>query len=268
MSFADTVINRNKGSNMRRTEFMQLGQGAHTIRILQPQAKTYPTHFLKGRGSILCLEDECPICSNNKSLWLQFDREAKKQTGYNAKQYRFYVNVLDKTPAKTCECGKEYKNLVTTICQCGKVLSDAKPLNKVRVLNKGTTLRDDLDSIDKAIQNESGEPIGITNYDIILMVSGVDNDTKTTPVPRTESNKPVELGEQELYDLEKVIVRLTPEEMLDAQRGVSFKDIFSARKAKEAQEVTLENLERVQPVASQETLDEVNDAVNQLFNQQ
>lgn len=275
MPFADTVITRgNKQSDTRKTEFMQVGQGAHTIRILQPQAKTYPTHFFKGRGSVLCLEEECPICANNRSLWLQFDKEAKKQQSYNAKQYRFYVNVLDKTPAKVCECGKEYKALERLVCDCGKQLPAPAPLNKIKVLNKGITLRNDLDSIDNAIQypanhENAGTPIGLMNYDIVLMVSGTGNETKVTPIPRTDSNQPVELGEQQLYDLEKIILVFTPEEMLDVQRGVSIKDIFAARRAKEASEFNPETFEKtVEPIVTQETLDEVNAKVSSLFNQQ
>jgi hypothetical protein len=260
MSFADTVINRGYKSDRKKNEFMQVGQGAHTIRILQPQAKTYPTHFFKNTFStVLCLEEDCPICNNNRSLWQQFDKEAKKQSGYNPRQYRFYVNVLDKTPAKTCEkCGTEYKDLRNTICKCGEVLpTEAKPINKVRILNKGTTLRDDLDSIDKAIQHPNGEPIGLMNYDIVLMVSGTQQDTKTTPVPKTDANEPIPEG-LELFDLDKVVVRLEPSEMLDLQRGISVRDIFKARRA---EEVSFE------PAVSEEVVEQVNDAVKALFNQ-
>lgn len=260
MSFADTVINRGFKSDRKKNEFMQVGQGAHTIRILQSQAKTYPTHFFKHSfTTVLCLEDECPICNNNRSLWQQFDKEAKKQSGYNPRQYRFYVNVLDKTPAKACEkCGTEYKDTRNTICKCGEVLpAEIKPINKVKILNKGVTLRDDLDSIDKAIQDSNGTPIGLMNYDITLMVSGTGNETKTTPVPRTDANEPIPEG-LELFDLEKVIITLEPAEMLDLQRGISLKDIFAARKK---EEVSFE------PAVSQETIDQVNDAVNALFKQ-
>src|SRR5574339_256667 len=197
MSFADIKIERGFKSDRKKNEFMQVGQGAHIIRILQPQAKTYPTHFFRNTyTTVLCLEDECPICKNNKSLGQQFDKDAKKQPSYNARQYRFYVNVFDKTPAKTCEkCGKEYKDLRQTVCTCGEILpAEAKPINKVKILNKGTTLRDDLDSIDKATQDSEGNPIGLTNYDFVLMVSGTGTDTRITPVPRTEANQPVPEG--------------------------------------------------------------------------
>lgn len=260
MSFADTVIKFNTFDNkFKRTEFMALPTGAHTIRILQPQAKTVPTHFFRNNNTtVLCLGGECPVCANNKKLIMQFPETFRDQHDYNKINYRFFVNVLDKTPVKTCECGKEYKNLAMTICTCGKVLSEVHLLNKVKVMSKGITLRDDLDIIDKATLDEQGTPIGLMNYDTVLVVSGTGRDTKVTPVPRTEANKPVELGEQELFDLEKAIIVLTPPEMLDVQRGIRLKDIFSARKAK---------AETVDPIVPQETLDKVNEAINALFNQ-
>lgn len=262
MSFIDREVKFNKGSsNYKRTEFMTLTNGAHTIRVLDEQAKTVPTHFFNNsKATVLCLEDNCPICENNKRLISQFPNNFREQSAYNKINYRFFVNVFDKTPAKVCtKCGKEWKNLAQTVCSCGEVLPEAKPLNKVKVLSKGLTLRDDLGSVEKAILDESGTPIGLTNYDVTLMVTAAGTrDAKITPVPRTDSTQPVDLGEQEKFDLEKATIVLEPSEMLDLQRGISLKDIFASRKK---EEVTFD------PVASQDELDKVNDAVNKLFNQ-
>lgn len=261
MSFIDYEVNFNKNSEskFKKTEFMQLGQGAHTIRILQSQVKTKPTHFFNhSKSSVLCLGDECPICANNKKLIMQFPENFRDQPGYNKVNYRFFINVLDKTPAKVCtKCGKEYKDLRNTICTCGEVLPQANQLNKVKVLSKGLTLRDDLGSIDKAILNSDGTPVGLMNFDMVLMVSGTGRDTKITPVPRTEANQSIPEG-LELFDLEKCVISLNPAEMLDLQRGIGLKDIFAARKAKE---------ESFEPAVSQETIEEVNAAVDALFNQ-
>src|SRR3990172_10248604 len=177
MSFSDLEVKFNNFSNdskFKRTEFMSLTSGAHTIRILNEQAKTKPTHFFKvNNTTVLCLGDECPVCANNKKLIMQFPENFREQTGYNKITYRFFVNVLDKTPAKTCgKCNKEYKDLRQTICTCGEVLPEAMPLNKVKVLSKGLTLRNDLDSVDNAILDNTGTPIGLINYDIVLMVTG------------------------------------------------------------------------------------------------
>jgi len=260
--FADLEVKFNQFENkFKRTEFMSLTTGAHTVRILQPQAKTVPTHFFNNtKTTVLCLGDDCPVCANNKKLISQFPETFRDQRDYVKINYRFFVNVLDKTVAKTCECGKEYKNLAMTICTCGKVLNNPAPLNKVKVMSKGITLRDDLDSIDKAILDNQGTPIGLVNYDVVLMVSGTGRDTKVTPVPRTEANQPVELNGQELFDVEKAYIVVTPAEMLDVQRGISLKDIFSARKAENKSNI-------IEPIASQEVLDEVNAAVDEIFKQ-
>lgn len=261
MPFADKEIKFNNfNSDFKRTEFMALPQGAHTIRILQDQAKTRPTHFFQvNNTTVLCLEDNCPICQNNKSLIGQFPENFRDQTGYCKVNWRFFVNVLDKTPAKVCECGKEYKALSMTICTCGKVLPDAAPLNKVKVLSKGITLRDDLDSIDKAIQNPNGEPKGLMNYDVTLMVSGAGRDTKITPVPRTDITDPIPEG-LELFDLEKAVITLTPSEMLDVQRGTRLKDIFAARK-NETKKADF----AVEEAVSEEVVADVQSKINTLF---
>lgn len=260
-NFIDREVKFNKGgdSNFKRTEFMQVGQGAHTIRILQPQVKTLPTHYFdSSRASVLCLEDECPICANNKKLYMQFNKEANKQPGYNRVNWRFFVNVLDKTPARVCtKCGKEYKDTRNTICTCGEVLPDVAPLNKVKVLSKGLMLRDDLDSVNNAIRDAEGNSIGLVNYDITLMVSGAGRETKITPVPRTDLKDPIPEG-LELFDLEKAVITLTASEMLDLSNGHSLKDIFSARKTEAAS---------FEPAVDQVTVDKVNDAVNKLFSQ-
>jgi hypothetical protein len=260
-SFIDREVKFNKGgdSNFKRTEFMQVGQGAHTIRILQPQVKTLPTHYFEhSKASVLCLEDECPICANNKKLYMQFGKEANKQPGYNRTNWRFFVNVLDKTPARVCsKCGKEYKDTRNTICTCGEVLGEVKNLNKVKVLSKGLMLRDDLGSVNDAIKDNGGNPIGLVNYDITLMVSGAGRDTKITPVPRTDLNEPVPEG-LELFDLEKAVITLDANEMLDLFNGHSLKDIFAARKKEEIS---------VESAVDQETIDKVNSAVEKLFNQ-
>jgi hypothetical protein len=263
MSFIDREVNFNRGSSKyKRTEFMALSNGAHTVRILDEQAKTVPTHFFNNtKTTVLCLEENCPICDNNKKLISQFPNNFREQPSYNKVTYRFVVNVYDKTPAKVCsKCGKEWKNLQQTVCSCGEVLpAQAQPLNKVKVLSKGITLRDDLGSVEKAILDPSGTPIGLQNYDVTLMVTGAGTkDAKVTPVPRTDSTQPVDLGEQEKYDLDKVTIVLEPSEMLDAQRGISLKDIFNSRKK---EEVTFE------PAVSQDELDKVNDAVSKLFNE-
>ncbi len=257
----EVKFNKNTESKYKRTEFMQLAQGANTIRILQPQVKTKPTHYFEhAKASVLCLGDECPICANNRKLFMQFDREAPKQPGFNRINYRFFINVLDKTPAKICtKCSKEYKDIRNTICSCGEVLpAQAVPLNKVKVLSRGLELRDDLGSISKAILRPDGTPIDITSYDVMLMVNGTGRGS-ITPVPRTDASEPTPEG-LELFDLDKAVIEFNASELLDLHSGHSLKDIFAARKNKKDEFVP-------ETAVSQETIDQVNDAVNKLFNQ-
>lgn len=265
MSFIDVEVkfNSNSDSKFKKTEFMSLTNGAHTVRLLNDKAKTVPTHFFnRSKATVLCLGDECPICANNKKLYMQFNKEANKQPEYNKVTYRFYVNVLDKTPAKTCtKCGLEYKDIRNTVCSCGEILpATATPLNKVKVIAKGLTLRDDLDSVSRAILDNTGTPVPLTSYDMVLMVTGAGTrDAHITPVPRPDMNEPTPEG-LELFDLERATIKFDASEMLDLQRGVSLKDIFSARKNKQDEFVP-------EQAVSQETIDQVNDAVSKLFNQ-
>ena len=193
---------------------------------------------------------------------MQFPDTFREQSGYNKGVKRFFVNVLDKTLAKVCTaCNKEYKNISTIVCTCGEALPDAQPLNKVKVLAKGVSLFEQLVAIDNAILDDSGEKIGLTNYDINIVVSGVGRDISYTPIPDTSKREPVEAKyADELFDLDKATIKLTPEEMLDLARGVTLKDIFAARKA---QEVEVQVGEQV----SEETLANVNQQVANLFAQ-
>lgn len=220
-------------SNVRRTEYISLTPGAHVIRILNSRAKDIFVHYIN-KATVECLGDDCPICANNKSLISAFPNDFRNQPGYVKKTERHYVNVLDKTPAKVCECGQEYKDLSATFCRCGKQLPDAKPLMKVKVLAKGKTLFEHLETIHNSILDAENNPIGIHNYDISLVVSGTGRDVNYTPIPNPANSAPVEQKYlDEMFDLDKAIIRLTPEELLDLQRGISLKDIFAARRSKE-----------------------------------
>lgn len=263
MSFADIrpTTDSNFKSDIRRTEFMQLQTGANIIRILEPTARKFKTHYLN-KATVVCLEDDCPICANNKKLIMQFPDTFRDQHSYNRASERFYVNVFDKTPAKVCTaCGKEYKKLDAIVCSCGQQLpTEVKPLNKVKVLAKGPMLFGHLETINNSILDQSGNQVGINNYDVTVIVSGAGRDVNYTPIPNQNANAPVELGEQELFDLDKAVIVLTAEELLDLQRGITLKDIFAARRSKEEQTT-------VAPQVSDEVVAEVNSEIAKLFQQ-
>lgn len=222
-------------SKFRKTEYMNLGEGMHVLRILENPAHKHYTHFL-GRSYIECLGNECPICENNKKLMFENSKEFRKAKGWNPRSERFYVNVLDKTNSKVCTaCGVEEKNVDRLSCMaCGTALPVAAPLNKVKVLAKGKGVFDDLNMLSATVRDVNDQEIDIRAYDWNVIVRGTAKDTVTTVSPRwipgTESLP--ELGEgNELFDLSNACVNLSREEMLDVFNGANLKDVFNLRKA-------------------------------------
>lgn len=227
-------------TEFRKPAYMELTSGSHTIRILQTNAKGYFQHWLG--GPVECLGDDCPQCALNKKLLVDNNNDfnaAKKVTGFNWRQERAAVNVLDRTPVKICpQCSKEVKaidDVFSAACpSCGHFIQKvpAKPLNVVKIFSRAASVFQKLDLFDKSTLDEDGEKIGLTNFDIELLVSG------NTTIPRKTSNMDeVMVKEEALYDLDSVVMSLTPEEMAQRMRGVSFKDIFAARRAEDVSEV-------------------------------
>jgi hypothetical protein len=260
--FADGIDNeKSENSEFTKTVYMRLEDGhKYTIRILEPKAKKIFTHFLGGKYSVLCLGDNCPICKRTLELYQQYPETFRKESGYNPRQKRYYVNVLDKTPVKRCpKCNKEYANLNMGICNdCSVALEGPVPSNTVKVLSKGPAVFGQFNDIHSSVVDDDGNKLGIHTFDLDLTVNGKGKDTRITVIPLPHKNKPVE-GKFELFDLSSPVPELTPEEMLDVQRGVSLKDIYVARKAEKDMEFGPEAVD-----ANLE--EEVNEAVNKLFN--
>ncbi len=272
-----------------RTKFFKLTEGQHIIRLLQPmgEIKMVYTHWLN-RISIECLGDTCPICSNNQEILTRVSKEvgqkeawkqAKKEEGFNPWQLRYYANVLDRTPVKVHpEAAKGTENKINAagefpvLCEETKLPLADVPVtssNTVRVLSSGKTLFEDLDAIDLATcgleSDESGMPIplGITNYDVALIVSGEGRERNVSPVPQASRNDVVEVTE-ELYDLNKAIITLTSDEVSSFIRGVSLRDIFTSRNAIENIEIKKEAIAQdIETVSNLE--DEITDSVKALL---
>lgn len=230
MSFGDTKTAQPAGGTQKRTQFIKLQAGfPATIRIIGSENLEF-THYVNG-STVKCLEDACPICANNKRLFLEKGKDARNDPSFIAKVKRYSVNVLDKSPVKKCKCGLEYSDTTKTTCTCGQILtSPVEASNTVKVLSRGASLFDQLFAVNAAILNTEGEPVGIDNYDITLVVSGSGKTTVVSVIPNPTLNSPVPEG-LELYDLASVTLSLDPGEMLDVIRGVSVRDIFAARKA-------------------------------------
>lgn len=259
--FADIENETKDFPQEKKINFMKL-TSKHTIRILEEKATKIYAHFLGGRYSVKCLGDNCPICKQTFQLISDYPETFRNEPTYSPRQKRYYVNVLDKTPVKKCpECGNEYTNLTTGICtSCSVALGKAEPSNTVKVLSKGPAVFSQFNDIHSAVLDDSGEQLGINNFDLVLVVNGRGKDTKITVIPEPHKNAPVDV-EYELFDVSKAIIEVEPDEMLDLQRGVSLKDIFAARRAEQGAEFSPKES------VSEEVLADVNDAVNKLFSQ-
>ena len=235
MSFFEKSDNESK---FKKTEYLKLTQGTHTIRIIQQEGKKYYHHWL-GSG-VECLGEACPQCKQNKQIIDDIggdSQEAYKQAlkveGFVPRQARGAVNVLDKTPVKICpKCKTENRpanNVFSAACDnCGQILIEVVPIvtNSIKVFSRAATVFEQIDDLDKAVLDENKEPIGVTNFDLNLHVVG----NNTVPVP-TDNRDVVEFSEDDLFDLEGVAIKLTVEEMEARMKGTSFKEIYQARKS-------------------------------------
>lgn len=231
-AFADSHEYKYGKPEFKKNEYIQLAQGPNIIRILEPKSKKEIVHYIN-RGYVKCLEEQCPICANNRNLIRDYPETFRKEKSYSAAIARYYVNVLDRTPVKICgACGKEHKDLTKLKCECGGLLPvDAQPLNRIRILAKGTSLFvEQLNVIQNAILTPEGEPMGITSFDINLFVKGEGRDTRITAIADPTKNDVIEFNPLDLFDIENLVMELTPEEMLEVQSGVSYKDIFANRR--------------------------------------
>ena len=87
------ITPRTEKKSFQRTVFLSLDLGQHIIRFLQPSSEAYKTyiHFLQNtKISIKCLGDDCPICENNRRLYLQNPKNAGKIAGYVTRSTRYF----------------------------------------------------------------------------------------------------------------------------------------------------------------------------------
>lgn len=231
MPFADTQLTKNQPESFRKIEYLKLEQGQNIIRVLEPQALMKWTHYIN-RMTVACLGEDCPICEHNKKLIFENKENFRQQSGYYAKTRKYFVNVLDRTPVKICpKCGHEIKLMASPVCpSCNTLVVNVEVtlLNKVRVLSKGATLFDVLNALDMYTFNEKKEPIGITNFDIMFIVSGQGKEQKINAMPTQVMDK-VTVPQEALFDLSKCLIVLTPDELISLSKGVQLRDILLAR---------------------------------------
>jgi hypothetical protein len=236
MTFANIpTYEKKENTQAKRLEYLDLSSPA-IVRILSRHPYSVDSHFfMSSKASVECLGDECPVCEVNRKVYANNPEDFRDDPNYHARSIRFFVNVLDRTPTRICaKCNAEVKNPSTPACpKCSEIISGIKPepLNKVKVLGKGVQLFEQLNAIEASVLGQDGSPLGLTTYDLTLVPSGSGKKTTITPIPDKSSNDVVEVPEENLFDLTKAIVKLSREEMIDLQKGISLKDIFAARKA-------------------------------------
>lgn len=258
--FGTTVEDKTKReSKFRKTEFMRLDEGEHVIRIIEPRETKHFTHYV-GWAYLKCLGDECPLCANNKKIMYEHPEDYREVKGWNPRRDRYYINVLDRTVAKKCEkCETVAPNHFDLCPACGSTLPKAEPINKVKVFSGSGKLFEDLKVLSKTVRDENDERVDIRAYDWIVMVRGKSRDKITNVRPNYFPSKAglLEVTE-ELYDLSKAVIEVSPEEMLDIFNGTSLKDIFTMRRAKKQ---VLDNEE----ITGEDIQAEIESSVNDIF---
>jgi hypothetical protein len=221
-----------------KAQFLRLVQGQHTIRILDKEVEPIDTHFLLQKYTIACLGEECPVCDNNQRLMMQNPNDFRNQEGWYPRSKRWLLNVLDRSMVKICpnaECQNAVKKegaAFPAACPvCGTFVTAAPvvPYNKVLIMSCGVTLAEQLNMIEQATVGDDGSPLGWTNFDITLMVSGVGRKKQITPIP-TRTFDVVEIPADARQDTSQAVVRLSAAEIIDLLKMVPLKDIYNARK--------------------------------------
>jgi hypothetical protein len=241
------------------------------IRILS-EPVVFFTHFINN-ATVKCLEDDCPICQVNRQMIQEHPEDYKKYTGFNPWRKMYFVNILDRTVVKTCEkCGYENKSIngqfMPTCVKCQTFITNTKEesSNKVKIWGFGTEIKDQLVVFDTTILDSKKNPLGLKNFDIQLFVNKTGErkqDKKVIPLPMVANNDVVEVDKESLFDLTRAVITLTISELQSLQKGISIRDIFTARNAVSA-ESSSEGYKQL-GLAATEANETVKNAVEDLF---
>ncbi len=249
MSYSKFPTYEYEQSDYPKVKYLRFQEGIPSIvRVISAESLYVAKHYLKNiRTSILCLEDQCPICDKNKTLREQHGRNASKQPDYINIQNRNIVNVLDLTSVIVDdETGNEYpafKGTFPTVTQDGqRSLADVlpRPSNTIKVLERGKRLFEQFD----VYHNEYAHLGGIRGLNLKFVTLGAGTKMTISVVPLPEQSTPLD----ELFDaldadariepeLATLGIQLVPDEVLQAVSGVSLRDIFAARKLEDTNSV-------------------------------
>jgi len=247
----------------KKKQYLTLSQGQTVIRILEDTAQKFYTHYIN-RSTVQCLGDACPICANNRVIYMEHPDDFRSVQGYSPKVQKFLVNVLDRTVGKICpNCGTDVKkvggNFPPFCPKCETSVAEVKesPIDQVRVLSKGVTVFEQFDAFENSVCDDEGEPLPLTGYDIVLSVTGVKKDTKVVAIPLANKRDKIEVDPDDLYQLEDAIIKLDGSEIGELQRGISLKDIFASRRANKEIEAKAQEAIEVDPEEEAELEDSI-----------
>ncbi len=257
-----------------RPKYLRFREGfPTTVRILDKNAFSVRKHWInKARTSLLCLGETCPVCASNDKIRGENPKNFRNIKGYIPVQFRYMVNVLDRTMVvidpETEEEHYAQKGtfpLISSDNERSLAGIDPQPSNTIKILERGKTLFENFLAIhnETAEFNDEQELIsgGLTAFDLKLLTLGAGVEMTISVMPILQSNDDIsailEENEIVLHDLSTVGITLTPDEMEQvAYAGVTLSDVFAARKADEDAETTEE-------MAT--TLADVSDSVKELF---
>lgn len=238
MSAWDKPIESSKKS-FTKTQWYIWSSGYNYMRIIS-EPHIVDTHYIMN-STVKCLgRDECPVCKDNKNLWIEFGKEAKNH-GLVSTSTRVFFNVLDRTVGKVCpnaDCGVEVKKVrgsfPSSCPKCNTLLTnvEAKKLNLPRVVQISSNVFNDLIlKIRSEVQDGNGNPLPLTAYDIVFNSVGEGKERRSAPeVPEVINTEEVAFDSEKLADLSTCYLNFTASEILSLRQGVTVKDIFAARK--------------------------------------
>jgi hypothetical protein len=246
--------------------FMNLSQGNRVIRFLDPIAPGYQTHYLpKQRVTVHCIGKDCPICETNKRIVFENPKEFRKDENFIGTVEKYLVNVLDKSMVKTCpnpDCGMDNYSIegqfAPACAKCDTIITTVEPrsANKVKLLMYGKDLSKTLDAIEKATKDQYPELDSWTKFDIVITSTGKGKEITRVAMAKPDAREVVSeelMGNKSV--LSTILIELTRDEMIQAVRGVSLKDLFAARNA-------TETVTKLEDAVSQETKDLVDGLMN------
>lgn len=229
-----------RSGEFKRFAYVKIFTGCQLrLRILDQHAiQTFKHYIPSAKLSVTCLgEERCPICQKNQKLIAENPKLNPRQIrGYIPRQNRYSVNILNRTMVKKTSKG----NIIYAIHnqfspqdpETGELLTEieAQPINEVQVLERGPKLFEQFNQINETvIDNETGNPVGLWNYDIVITSTGSGRQMVTNVTPYPDSNDVVNIPVEEKAILESLGILVEPDEMVQLLRGVSLRDVYQAR---------------------------------------